>query len=185
MYTESRLWGVAAPTRQRSEHRVRLGVAAAARGAAGRRAGRDARGPRPPWRRLSTHTTRADIMIWRQSECILSCFTTLLPAPSIVRMHGRTALGIFVHVSHRERQGNGVGVWVAGTGKKAPPATTGLLSTSAPRHTTIPDQREYLSTPHTCKLLPVHQPFYPTYTRLCFQSSTFGHWYLIPKRMRT
>lgn len=60
--------------------------------------------------------------------------------------------------SHQERQGNGVGVWVAGTGKKALPATTGLLSTSAPRHTTIPDQREYPSNPHSCKHLPAYQP---------------------------
>lgn len=85
MNTDSMLWGVAAPTRQRSEHRVRLGVAAAARGAAGRRAGRDARGPRPPWRRLSTHTTRADIMIWRQSEYIPPWYTIVLPTPPVVR----------------------------------------------------------------------------------------------------
>lgn len=67
-----------APTRQRSGR----GARGARGGRAARREGRGpargrgeaaARGRRaltPPWRRLSTHTTRADIMIWRQSEYI-------------------------------------------------------------------------------------------------------------------
>ena len=41
-----------------------------------------------------------------------------------------------------------VRVAVAGTGRKAPLATTALRSTSGPRHTTIPDQRKYTHT-HT------------------------------------
>lgn len=72
------VWCVA-PTRPRS---ARL-APAAARGSRAGRAGRAARAARasrarappsacpaatPHWRRLSTHTTRADIMIWRQSK---------------------------------------------------------------------------------------------------------------------
>ncbi|CAH2105974.1 unnamed protein product [Euphydryas editha] len=64
-----------------------------ARASRTRPARRTPRTPRTPWRRLSTHTTRADIMIWRQS-----------------------------------------------TGRKARHVTTGPLSTSVLRHTTIPDQ---------------------------------------------
>lgn len=68
-----------APTRQRSGRGAR-GATGARGGRGARREGRGpargrgeaaARGRRaltPPWRRLSTHTTRADIMIWRQSE---------------------------------------------------------------------------------------------------------------------
>lgn len=62
-----------APTKLRSGPGARGGSARATP------RGRGARGPtgalrgsppgsRPPWRRLPTHTTRADIMIWRQSE---------------------------------------------------------------------------------------------------------------------
>lgn len=62
-----------APTRPRSAPGGRggRGGRGARAGAAPGRAARAARGTtraRPPWRRPSTHTTRADIMIWRQSE---------------------------------------------------------------------------------------------------------------------
>ncbi|XP_038212216.1 uncharacterized protein LOC119832606 [Zerene cesonia] len=85
---------IAAPTRRRS---ARGAGGASVRGASGRRgrgasasgSGRGARGagrerrarattapPRSPWRRLSTHTTRADIMIWRQNTGRKDCLGT-------------------------------------------------------------------------------------------------------------
>lgn len=65
---------VTAPTRKNvaAEEQARGRGGSGAPRAGGPRAGgprdRRERGPRTPWRRLSTHTTRADIMIWRQSE---------------------------------------------------------------------------------------------------------------------
>ncbi|CAK1547372.1 unnamed protein product [Leptosia nina] len=92
---------VAAPTRLRNEEveaDARDAMDArhamfARRGRGGRAAAGRRKAPASPWRRLSTHTTRADIMIWRQN-----------------------------------------------TGRKDCLGTTGLLNTSDPHHTTIPDQ---------------------------------------------
>ncbi|CAH3908958.1 unnamed protein product [Pieris brassicae] len=67
-----------APTRLRSEAgatdaRGGRGAMFARRGRGGRGAGGRRRAPASPWRHPSTHTTRADIMIWRQNTGRKDC----------------------------------------------------------------------------------------------------------------